>query len=277
MLSRGTMLGAPTTGGSINWSLPLARGLVFLMPFSEGSGVARDIVEDVRTTTNPVWVPSNRGQAAQTWSVSNDTLAHLQLTSGGFTIASYFRQKRTVTNGEYIGVFSKQVYVSSGNHQGWGIDIRPPDDTAPNKYVLTVMRNQNYLSGTAAGYFPAISQSNNSVGNHLLSGSLTGGASGTSQLWLDGRLERRNTGASNNPLSSTAAMIGASNNTILESYWCAVWNRVLLPDEQTQLWALGNGLLAHLTQPQQLFIMRTMAPPPPPSTSGARSSIIIAG
>lgn len=116
------MLAKPPLGRQIDFSHPLARGLVFAVPLNEGAGQRVNDLSGYRvglTGTNLQWQPSRLGKAVyfkgNAYIVANETRRHLSGFTRGFTACGWVRVDVSGINALWT------CYNINNNQRSWMI------------------------------------------------------------------------------------------------------------------------------------------------------------
>lgn len=120
------MLAKPPLGRQIDFSHPLARGLVFAMPLNEGAGQRVNDLSGYRVGlagTNLQWQPSRLGKAVyfngNAYIVANETRRHLSGFTRGFTVCGWVRKD----------TFDRRIFWAvhdtTGNQRAWTVEYQP--------------------------------------------------------------------------------------------------------------------------------------------------------
>lgn len=214
----------------IDWSCPLARGLVFYSRW-QGALASRDLVQHV--------MPADVGGG--TWTVQPDAPRPAMVHPGG----------------AYVQVYSDVTVVPSGHHPRT-IAARVKLSTLSVDQTLFVTRDQFGFNDVASLYvngsnLPRYANGGVFFGANALSAGrwyLMVGvteASNSHKLYIDGAVDSSDTGTASSPLQTNAVRVGGSSGgnapagTCFD--WTAAWNRAMSADEVLWLFSDQNAIL----------------------------------
>ncbi len=181
-----------------------AEGLVFaIVPRPDGSLV--DLVQRARILppgSATIVRKSVYGIAARDWAIPLSEIGDLQFTTGPHTFVAAPYIVSVPGNSEYVNVLAHLAYVNETNNQGWGLQVRPPNDGFPG------WGYESFRNNATAG-LPGTSSTNTgvTVGDHSVVCSSDGSLSRT--LFLDG-LEKFSQAGNVSPLYAATGLFNSS-------------------------------------------------------------------
>lgn len=214
---------------SVDWSHPLARGLVFCAgPYSAWTDLARGI----RPSSVPVCAhgAATYGRNSTTDNTNqivypSTATAHLDFTTQPFS--ALWVGAVPVTAGTYPVGVQRGTYASESSNAGWMFAVRADADARPGLTFLTFANN-----GVAAYAACSTGTGVITLNQPFVAVGVSTGAS-TQSLYFNGL--RVATASSPNPISPGAlALTIGGNNTAYQSH-VAIWSRALSAAEAAQL------------------------------------------
>lgn len=214
---------------SVDWSHPLAQGLVFCAgPYSAWTDLARG----VRPSSVPACAhgASTYGRTSATDATNqvvypSGATGHLDFTSQPYSIL--WVGATPATSGVYPLGPARSNYVSEASNNGWVFAIRSDADTKPGMAFQVHANNGVAVyaaCSTGAGVI--------TLNKQFVALGVSSGAS-TQTLYIDGI--RRGTASSANPLSAGAVSMVIGQNASVQQTHVAIWNRAQSANEAAML------------------------------------------
>lgn len=219
----------PQVAVEIDWTHPLARGLVMCFLARPGGGM-RDLTGRARVVSGVTQPVQPSGLTFNSWSITAASAADLAFTSGGWAIAAFCHLGQVgATSGQNPSIFGNTSYTSESVNSGWG--LAQQGNPAPSSAVWTSFSFANNaftsyaLAGTSQAY----------VGDVFLGHT----SDGTTRRLVVNGIQEATSALSPNPLSSSAVVSPSvpASGFFDGAYLLLAWNRdVTLPE-----WAWLNA------------------------------------
>lgn len=219
----------PPAGIQIDRAHPLARGLVGCWIANEGSGAPRDLIYPRVIGTLPTWVGTPNGVAVQNARWTAGETAHLDFTSGEFSVVALVYV--SAVPGASARCNGRSVYTSESSNRGWSVQYQHPEA----KWNFVIYRDNGSASYNMLGTTtPAAQRLYHLVGTTN---------STTRRLYVNGNQEASST-TNAAPLSNTSGDLILGTTTGMCTIMGLVYRRVLSPSEIQELYRQPYAFMA---------------------------------
>lgn len=219
----------PPVGAILNWSHPIADGLVSCYVANEGAGIIRDLATPApKVSTVPSWVYTSSGLGIQNAILTNASTLNVRKSgklTGAFSVlarGTWNQKPTTFQGGELI---SNEFY--NGNFDsGFGL-IR---EYSPDGILFEVW-NTSSQNRVRSSFTPTNNKFYDIACRYLYD-------TNSSDMWINGKLDASSSttwqGFKDTP--SDLIIAGSSNSSQATVIFVYVWNRVLQPSEIRHLY-----------------------------------------
>lgn len=218
---------APGPNVTVDWSHPLAQGLVFFWLASARRDIVRDLVPATLAGTEVATRYGvglrNTGDVA-TWSAG--ATADLNFTTAPFSVLGIASTSIVTGAAAYATVIGRGNYVAENNNQGYYLQMRPFGDARPGLSLVAFNNN-------AAGSYANDNSGNNDYTSDVAY--VLGGSNGPAgkNNYVNGQLTGSATQATVAATSSPLVITTGSGN--ITSVMAAIWSRQLTPADFASL------------------------------------------
>lgn len=247
----------PQVAVEIDWTHPLARGLVMCFLACPGGGMV-DLTGRARVVSGVTQPVRPSGLTFDTFSVTSASAADLNFTSGGWAIGVFTHSAAiSATIGANPVAISRVNYTSESVNSGWSLGAQG------NSATLSQVWQFFSFANNAAASYNLLGTSQNYVGDVFLGGTSDG--TSTRRIIVNG-VQEATSAANLNPLSSGTAIApaAAGGGSFDGSYLLLAWNRdVTLPE-----WAWLNSEPYCFLRPRAVISFYTASVTTTPFTPG---------